>query len=108
MNKEEFRDLLIRVWDKVEDDNDTDQVGEGLKEVQAAFDEQYDLAAGGEDWKRQFEDMKRKYKERFFNTPDGAIEDQKEDIKKDVNPEITTKTIDELFESSESDYKEKK
>ena len=105
MTKEEFGKLLVHITDVVEKDNDTEVNMENLKSAQDACDALNDSIAEGENWKAQFEDMKRKYKERFFNTVDGAIADQLEDNAEDTAENRDELTIDDLFVKREGDYK---
>lgn len=49
--------------------------------------------------RREFDDLRRKYIERFFGSFDDAIEDNKDDVKKD--DDVKNLTFDELFKDRE-------
>ena len=55
----------------------------------------------GEDWKVKYDqldaDWRKRYKDRFFNSPGGAVEDNKEDLIE----ESKAKDFDDLFEERE-------
>lgn len=51
-----------------------------------------------EDYKSKYEDLKKKYKERFFGKVEEIKKEQDDDIKRDG----TKQTFDELFEERES------
>ena len=106
ISKTEFADLLKTLVSVIET-GDTDQIMDSLKEVQDHYNSALDGISREEtDWKQKFEDMKNKYIERFFSGAEEAIEEQKEDISKDITDK-TDITIDELFEKRESDYRER-
>lgn len=106
ISKTEFADLLKTLVSVIET-GDTDQIMDSLKEVQEHYNSALDVTSREEtDWKQKFEDMKNKYIERFFSGAEEAIEEQKEDISKDITDK-TDITIDELFEKRESDYRER-
>ena len=69
------------------------------------YDELEGRARGdGEDWKAKYEELdaewRKRYRDRFFNTPEAAKEDQEEDVKRDGEK---TRTFEELFEEREGE-----
>lgn len=113
MTSEELRTVLASISEKTGDD---DEIMESLRSIQTAFDERdavvndpvynesdvYD--EDGVRWSEKYDNMKKRYRDRFFSSIDEAIEDQEEDIEKDDSSTVTS--FEELFEEREGDYKE--
>lgn len=55
------------------------------------------VPAGFDNWRDAYSDLKRKYIERFFTTPDEVKKENENDVKRDSKPQ----TFDELFKSKE-------
>lgn len=53
-------------------------------------------------WRQKYDDLSRRYRERFFSGRDRAIEDQRRDIEKDDESPVTT--FEALFKDREGDY----
>ena len=51
----------------------------------------------------KYDDMRRRYRDRFFTTGTAVIEAQEDDIEKDSDS--TKMSYDDLFEDREGDYK---
>lgn len=52
---------------------------------------------GFDNWRDAYSDLKRKYIERFFTTPDEVKKENENDVKRDSKPQ----TFDELFKNKE-------
>lgn len=55
------------------------------------------LPDGFDNWRDAYSDLKRKYIERFFTTPDEVKKENENDVKRDSKPQ----TFDELFKNKE-------
>lgn len=107
-------DYINRVKVFAEKYTDDDEMMDFFREVQTDYESGEGREGGdGEDWKKKFDDMKRKYIDRFFSSEEQAKRDQREDNEGDVErteEEVEDKkeSFEDLFkEESESDYKEK-
>ena len=56
-------------------------------------------------WSEKYDNMRRRYRERFFSSPDEAKDDQLEDIDKDDGS--AEMTFESLFDEREGDYENK-
>lgn len=119
MTREEYIELLKHIS---ETGGDTEDMLEALKKLQDDYDEREGMlkklgedkdktvytdedvfAPSGKRWSEEYDDVKRRYRERFFSTPEEAKENQEEDIKKD--DKSTTISYESLFKTREGDYK---
>lgn len=100
-----FTEAMLDDLQKLKDDYDE---REGMLRVEDEAsdktvytdDQVYDT--DGVSWRDKYDDMKRRYKARFFSTPLEAKEEQIEDIASDSDS--TTRTYEEIFETREGDY----
>lgn len=111
MTREEFAAAIKEISELT---GDNDAVMEKLVAVQNAFNEletpnaplytEVDVFDNdGVRWSQKYDDMRRRYRERFFGGIDEAKEEQIEDIEKDDAG--TEMSFEDLFDSRESDYK---
>ncbi len=77
----------------------TDDMLEDIKKLKDSWDEQRGEA---ESWKAKYDELRGKYIDRFFTSP----EDVKRDTEEDVKGDGEIKTFEELFEDREGDYKD--
>lgn len=101
---------------------DNEEVMTELADLAADYDERLSIdvysdddvmdSTDGRRWSEKYneanaayEDMKNKYRDRFFSTPTEVKEKQDENIKDDT--EATEISFDELFSKKESDYEKK-
>ena len=103
LTKDEFISILTNVSEKV---GDSEEVMNDLKRIQEDFDERVEKAAeafdvDGVSYKEKYDNVQRRYRERFFTSSEEVKEDQYEDIKKDSSK----LTFDSLFSNREGDYK---
>ena len=100
VNKEELKASLKFIADKYPDDEEIFEKIESISDFIDAERPEYDetdiIDDKGVKWREKYEDIRKKYRERFFSTPEEAKEDQKDDIEYDT--ESTEKTFEELFE----------
>ena len=108
MTKEEFISALDRIG---EISGDNDDVLEILATLSTDRDEMEGREVYGQNdvfdtdgvrWSEKYDNMRRRYRERFFTDEGSVIKDQVEDIEKDDDSTVTD--FDELFEERESDY----
>ena len=111
MTRDEFKAKLDRLGELSQEN---DEVMEILVEINADRDEmegrevynQTDVfVSDGVRWSQKYENMRRRYRERFFSSPEEAKDDQLEDIDKDGDS--TVMTFDALFDKREGDYENK-
>lgn len=102
LNRDEFVSILTSVSEKL---GDSEEVMDSLKKIQEDYDERikneteaYD--ADGVSYKEKYDNVQRRYRERFFTSGEKVKEDQYEDIKKDSSK----LTFESLFENREGDY----
>lgn len=111
MTREEFTAAIKEISELT---GDNDAVMERLAAVQNAFNEleapnvplytEVDVFDDdGVRWSQKYDDMRRRYRERFFGGIEEAKDDQNEDIEKDDT--ATEMSFEELFDGRESDYK---
>lgn len=119
LTRDEYVELLKHIS---ETGGDTDDMLEALKRLQDDFDEREGMLRelgesrdketytnddvfdkDGVKWSEKYDDMRRRYRDRFFTTGTAVIEEQDEDIEKDSDS--TKMSYDDLFEDREGDYK---
>ena len=101
LEREEF---FNRIRERIGDDTSDDAL-KFMEDITDTYDELEGRARGdGEDWKAKYEELdaewRKRYRDRFFNTPEGAKKDQEEDVKRDGEK---TRTFEELFEEREGE-----
>ena len=103
-------DVLKSISEKT---GDNEEVMELLASVQDAFNnlsmsdpprwaDADVMDSDGVRWSEKYDNMRRRYRDRFFSTPEEAKEDQAEDIEKDDS--ATEETFEALFETREGNY----
>lgn len=119
LTRDEYVELLKHIS---ETGGDTDDMLEALKRLQDDFDERDGMLRelgesrdketftnddvfdkDGVKWSEKYDDMRRRYRDRFFTSGSAVIEAQEEDIEKDTDS--TKMSYDDLFEDREGDYK---
>lgn len=119
LTRDEYVELLKHIS---ETGGDTDDMLEALKRLQDDFDEREGMLRelgesrdketftnddvfdkDGVKWSEKYDDMRRRYRDRFFTSGPAVIETQEEDIEKDTDS--TKMSYDDLFEDREGDYK---
>ena len=119
LTRDEYVELLKHIS---ETGGDTDDMMEALKRLQDDFDEREGMLRelgesrdketftnddvfdkDGVKWSEKYDDMRRRYRDRFFTSGSAVIEAQEEDIEKDTDS--TKMSYDDLFEDREGDYK---
>lgn len=119
LTRDEYVELLKHIS---ETGGDTDDMLEALKRLQDDFDEREGMLRelgesrdketytnddvfdkDGVKWSEKYDDMRRRYRDRFFTSGSAMIEAQEEDIEKDTDS--TKMSYDDLFEDREGDYK---
>lgn len=90
---------------------DNEEVMNLLAEIKTDYDERSAEPRYGEAdvidstdnrrWDDKYRESVERYRNRFFNTVEGAKDDQREDVEKDS--ESAEKTFDELFKSREGE-----
>lgn len=119
LTRDEYVELLKHIS---ETGGDTDDMLEALKRLQDDFDEREGMLRelgesrdketytnddvfdkDGIKWSEKYDDMRRRYRDRFFTTGTAVIEAQEDDIEKDSDS--TKMSYDDLFEDREGDYK---
>lgn len=101
LEREEFFNCIR---ERIGDDTSDDAL-KFMEDITDTYDELEGRARGdGEDWKAKYEELdaewRKRYRDRFFNTSEGAKEDQEEDVKRDGEK---TRTFEELFEEREEE-----
>lgn len=90
--------MIDEILKRIIGDRDlTDEMLEDVKKLKDSYDEQKGMA---EYWKAKYDELRGKYIDRFFTTPE-----VKEDTREDVEKDGEVLTFEELFEESEGDYK---
>lgn len=111
MTRDEFKAKLDRLGELAQEN---DEVMEILAEINTDRDEmegrevygQTDVFdSDGVRWSEKYDNMRRRYRERFFSSPGEAKDDQVDDIEKD--DDSTEMTFESLFDSREGDYENK-
>lgn len=119
MTRDEYVDLIK---DISATGGDTDDMMEKLKRLQDDYDEREGMLKkldeykdktvyndddvfdqDGVKWSEKYDDMRRRYRDRFFGTIEEAKVDQAEDIKDDDT--VTSMSFDDLFKTRQGDYK---
>lgn len=109
MTKEEYNNKLKRISEL---SNDNEEVMSIAREIQAELDsynekEYYEenqvYDTDGRLWAEKYQEVKKEYRDKFFSTPDEAIENQNNDLKKDNNS--ANVSFEDLFNNREGDYK---
>lgn len=107
LTKEEHDEILKRFMG----DEQNDEVEDFIDKLRKDFDESLevdskeakeDIKDEGEkevDWKERYDDLYKKYRERFFTTKEEIKEDQEKDVKKDGETE--KKTYKKIFKERE-------
>lgn len=87
--------MIEEILKRIIGDRDlTDDMLEDIKKLKDSYDEQQGMA---NHWKTKYDDLRGRYIERFFTTP--------EQVKEDVKEDGEVKSFDELFDEREGDYK---
>lgn len=111
MTRDEFKAKLDRLGELSQEN---DEVMEILAEINTDRDvmegrEVYGQTdvfdSDGVRWSEKYDNMRRRYRERFFSSPEEAKDDQFDDIAKD--DESTVMSFDALFDEREGDYENK-
>lgn len=103
LNEKEYLENLKFISDKYPDDEEIFEKLEILRDdfynrPIEVYDKSDIYAESGEKWRDKFEDIREKYRERFFSTSSDEIkENQKEDIAFDNHS--TEMSFDDLFEA---------
>lgn len=119
MTRDEYIDVLKKIS---ETGGDTEDMLENLRKLKDDYDEREGMLrelgerkdktvytdddvydSDGVRWREKYDDIRRKYRDRFFTTEERAISDQREDIRSDDVTEF--KTFSELFKTREGNYK---
>lgn len=90
-----FEEILKRI---IGDRDLTDDMLEDIKKLKDSWDEQHGAA---ESWKAKYDELRGKYIDRFFTSPEQVKEDTEDDVKDDGE----VKSFDDLFDEREGDYK---
>ena len=91
--------MIDEILKRIIGDRDlTDEMLEDVKKLKDSYDEQKGMA---EYWKAKYDELRGKYIDRFFTTPEEVKEDTREDVEKDGE----VLTFEELFDEREGDYK---
>lgn len=117
LSKDDFIERLRVVSDT---SSDTEQVLNLIEELSNDFSEReriideysqktfYDdsdvFDEDGVRWSERYDDLRKKYRERFFTSQEQIKEDQKEDLETDIKADEIR--IDDLFEIREGDYRD--
>lgn len=109
MTREEFQNLMNRVSEAFVDDDDTmgelkralDEYPEVVEEAAEVGDTVIETGESSIDWRSKYDDLSRRYRERFFTTGEEIKADQREDIQNDGE----SVTFESLFQRREGDYK---
>lgn len=101
LEREEF---FNRIKERIGEDTSDDAL-KFMEDITDTYNELEERARGdGEDWKAKYEGLdtewRKRYRDRFFNTGEGAKDDQEEDVKRDGEK---TRTFEELFEEREGE-----
>lgn len=84
--------MIEEILKRIIGDRDlTDDMLDDIKRLKDSYDEQQGMA---NHWKSKYDDLRGRYIERFFTTPEQVIEDTEEDVKDDGG----VKSFDELFD----------
>lgn len=109
-SKEEHEGLLKQI---AETGGDTENMLDLIQKLRDDYDERIGMEnkiqedeteLGGEKWKEKYEELRRKYIDRFFATPEEAKKDMyevKEEAKEDVKRDGKKVSFEELFEERE-------
>lgn len=91
--------MIEEILKRIIGDRDlTDDMLEDVKKLKDSYDEQQGMS---DYWKAKYDDLRGRYIERFFTSPEQIKEDTEDDVKKDGE----VKSFDELFDDREGDYK---
>lgn len=101
LEREEF---FNRIKERIGDDT-SDETLKFMEDITDTYNELEGRATGdGEDWKSKYDSLdaewRKRYRDRFFNTGEGAKDDQEEDVKRNGEK---THTYEELFEEREGE-----
>lgn len=83
------------------------EVIEMVEKIRADYDERIgmvDKDKGGEEWKEKYEELKKKYVDRFFTSPaevDEKVKDLKEETEEHVKKDGEEVSFEDLFEKRE-------
>lgn len=103
MDKDKVIAILDELADKTDDDYIFDKYMEIKDEIsknnEYSTDDVYDKE--GVKWSEKYDNLKKRYRERFYSDIETAIADQEEDNEEDTK----VKEFDDLFEDREGDYK---
>lgn len=105
LERERFEEIITEVAKRSGDDDETLEL---IAELKKDYDERTRytdddvMDKDGVKWREKYDYTVERYRNRFFNTIEGAKEDQARDIKED--DKSTTKTFEELFKTREGDY----
>lgn len=103
LDKEEMKTILQNFSERFGDD---ETAMNELRRIQEDHEERINNESRAYDsdgilYSEKYDNLKRRYRERFFTSDEEIKEDQKEDIKKDSSK----LTFESLFENREGDYK---
>lgn len=118
MTRDEYLDLIKEISAT---GGDTDDMMEKLKRLQDDYDEREGMLQklgeekdktqytdddvfdkDGVKWSERYDDMRRRYRDRFFSSGEEIKEDQSEDIKEDAT--VVEESFPEIFKNREGDY----
>lgn len=102
---ERIQNLSKALGDSEEYMNTLSEIQKDREELASrpVYDESEVKDSDGTPWKNKYEEMRTRYRERFFTSSEEIKEDQYADIKKDDRS--TTTTFSDLFKYRESDVK---
>lgn len=106
IERERYVDMLKALSEKL---NDNEESMNMLKEMQEDYDERevgkidesFIKDTDGITWKEKYEDMRAKYRDRFFSPPVEAVENVSEMVEPDIDEPKTDLTFDDLFAQRE-------
>lgn len=107
LSKDEYLNIIKKISERTGDNEEimTDLriLSENYPEEVVKFKEEDVYSEDGVRWSEKYDDMRRRYRERFFSGIEESKSEQLEDIEEDNKS--SKKTYDELFADREGDYK---
>lgn len=109
--KDEFTERIKRVSELTGDNEDVMNILKDIQDSTLSLYEKEEIVVDDKDndgvtWHEKYDDMVRRYRNRFFTNEEEIKENQIADINKDNESDKTE--FDELFKTREGDYKEEK
>lgn len=109
LSREEYLNIIKSISERTGDSEDimndlrvlSDNYPE--PEVISTYKDEDVFSSDGVKWSEKYDDMRRRYRERFFSGVEEAKTEQMDDIEED-NKSVK-KSYDELFSDREGDYK---